>query len=313
MKTFARMFCIPVLAGCSLLCACGGGQMAGSSAPSTTPSSQWTMVWSDEFSGTAGSLPDAASWTFAQGLTPDGAQSYNCLPQQTTNGCDPKQPNVYLDGQGHLAIVARAATGAPNGMTTGRIQTATSDDTKMLVSAEYGRIEASIAVPADAGNQGVWPAFWMLGSNIHAVGWPASGEIDVMEYIGKKDLTEIYATLHGPGYAQPGLGVRKSSAPGWGGFHTYGMIWSKDQIQFYIDDPSNIYGTFTASQLAAGQSWPFNQPFYLLLDLNVGGGFPGNVDATTTYPQTMLVDYVRIYKSAGAAPANSAVSKPAQP
>jgi beta-glucanase (GH16 family) len=125
----------------------------------TAQTQDWTLIWSDEFSGTAGAAPNPANWTLQQGLTPDGAQSYNCLYGQSTNGCNPAQPNLSLDGNGNLAIVARAAAAAPNGVTTGRLFTTNTNNTTDLFSTRYGRIEAGITLPAGSGNQGVWPAF----------------------------------------------------------------------------------------------------------------------------------------------------------
>jgi beta-glucanase (GH16 family) len=271
----------------------------------------WHLIWSDEFNGAAGSAPNPANWTLTQGLTPDGAQSYNCLYGQSTNGCNPAAPNVYLDGNGNLAIVARAAAGAPNGMTTGRVSTsAGSNNQTILFGAQYGRIEAGMTLPAGSGNQGVWPAFWMLGTNISSVNWPSSGEMDIMEYIGAANETQIYSTLHGQAYANLGLGVRDTIAGGWSGYHIFGAIWSPNQVSFYVDNIDNIYGTISAADLMANQpwvngglsAWPFNNPMYLILDLNMGGPFPGNVSAATTYPQTLLVDYVRVYQASPPGP-----------
>jgi beta-glucanase (GH16 family) len=272
----------------------------------------WQLVWSDEFSGTAGSQPNQQYWSLQQGLTPDGAQTYNCLFGQTTSGCDPNNPNVYLDGNGNLAIVARAASGAPNGVTSGRISSSSgTNNSTILFGTQYGRIESGMTLPVDAGNQGVWPAFWMLGNNISAINWPASGEIDIMEYIGKANPDLIYGTLHGPGYANTGLGYQATNTSGWAGYHVFGIIWSPNLVQFYVDSITNIYATLTPADIMANQAWvngglaawPFNNPFFLILDLNMGGPFPGNVDATTTYPQTLLVDYVRVYQAvAPAAP-----------
>jgi beta-glucanase (GH16 family) len=279
------------------------------SAEATTPAageSMWQLVWSDEFTGAAGSAPNPAYWTLDSGLTPDGAQSFNCTTEETGNGCDPSNPNVYLDGDGHLAIVARAASGAPNGVTTGRLLTAAgNNDQTILVGTEYGRIEASINLPTGPGNQGVWPAFWMLGNNISSINWPSCGEIDIMEYIGNANPAQIYSTLHGQGYANEGLGVRGTNASGWSGFHTYGVIWSPNRISFYIDSVTNVIGALSADEIlgsgpwvnAGLTAWPFNNPSFLILDLNMGGPFPGNVNSSTIYPQTMLVDYVRIYQS----------------
>jgi len=274
----------------------------------------WQLIWSDEFNGPAGSAPNSQNWTLTQGLTPDGAQSYNCLFGQTTNGCDPNNPNVYLDGNGNLAIVARSAAAAPNGVTTGRISsTSGANNATILFGTQYGRIEAGMTLPGGTGNQGVWPAFWMLGNNISSINWPSCGEIDIMEYIGAANPTQVYGTLHGQAYANTGLGVRATNTAGFGGYHVFGIIWSPNEVQFYVDDITNIYGTISTADLMANQSWvngglaawPFNNPFFIILDLNMGGPFPGNVSSATTYPQTLLVDYVRVYKATPpAAPTN---------
>ena len=278
---------------------------------SAQTSTDWQLVWSDEFNGPAGSAPNSQYWTLQQGLTPDGAQSYNCLYGQTTNGCDPNNPNVYLDGNGNLAIVARAAAAAPNGVTTGRLSTTSgTNNSTILFGTQYGRIEAGMTLPAGSGNQGVWPAFWMLGDNISSINWPGSGEIDIMEYIGAANPTKIYGTLHGQGYANEGLGLQATNSAGWSGYHIFGIIWSPNSVQFYVDDISNVYATLTPADLMANQSWvngglaawPFNNPFFIILDLNMGGPFPGNVSRATTYPQTLLVDYVRVYKAAAPGP-----------
>lgn len=285
--------------------------VAFESAASAQSSAAWQLVWSDEFNGPAGSAPNPQYWTLQQGLTPDGAQSYNCLYGQTTNGCNPNNPNVYLDGNGNLAIVARAATGAPNGITTGRLATTSGvNNSTILFGTQYGRIEAAMTLPVNAGNQGVWPAFWMLGSNISAINWPASGEIDIMEYGGASNPNAIFSTLHGEGYSTNGLPVQATNTSGWGGYHIFGAIWSPNQVQFYVDDITNIVGTISTADILANQpwidggqsAWPFNNPFFLLLDLNMGGAFPGNVTSATTFPQTLLVDYVRVYQAAAPGP-----------
>jgi beta-glucanase (GH16 family) len=278
---------------------------------SAQAASAWQLIWSDEFDGPAGSAPNPQHWTLQQGLTPDGAQSYNCLFGQTTNGCDPKNPNVFLDGNGNLAIVARAAAGAPNGVTSGRLATsAGTNNSTILFSTKYGRLEAAITLPVNAGNHGVWPAFWMLGNNISSINWPSCGEIDIMEYIGQTNPTRAFGTLHGQGYANVGLGVQAVNPAGWGGRHIFGIIWSPNEVKFYVDSLTNIYGTISTADLMANQSWvnggraawPFNNPFFILLDLNMGGPFPGNINSTTTFPQTLLVDYVRVYQAAAPGP-----------
>jgi beta-glucanase (GH16 family) len=273
----------------------------------------WQLIWSDNFAGPAGSAPNPNNWTLQEGLTPDGAQSYNCTFGQTTNGCNPANPNVYLDGNNHLIIKALAAAGAPNGVTSGRIFTSNAANTSFMFSTKYGRIEAQMVLPAGSGNQGVWPAFWMLGTNIGSINWPSCGEMDIMEYIGAANETQIYSTLHGQAYADTGLGVRDTLSGGWSGTHTFGAIWSPNQISFYVDDISNIYGTISADDIMANQSWnngglaawPFNNPMFIILNLNMGGPFPGNVSAATTYPQVLQVNYVNVYQATPpAAPTN---------
>ena len=229
----------------------------------------------------------------------------NCLYGQTTNGCNPATPNVYLDGNNHLIIKALAAAGAPNGVTSGRLFTANTANTAFMFSTQYGRIEAQVVLPAGSGNQGVWPAFWMLGTNIAAINWPSCGEMDIMEYIGAANETQIYSTLHGQAYANEGLGVRDTLSGGWGGTRIFGAIWSPNQISFYVDEITNIYGTISADDIMADQSWvngglaawPFNNPMFIILDLNVGGPFPGNVSSATTYPQVFQVNYVNVYQA----------------
>ena len=270
----------------------------------------WTLIWSDNFAGAAGSAPNPNNWTLQQGLTADGAQSYNCLYGQTTNGCNPATPNVYLDGNNHLIIKALAASGAPNGVTSGRLFTSNTANTSFLFSTQYGRVEAEMVLPAGSGNQGVWPAFWMLGTNIAAVNWPSCGEMDIMEYIGAANETQIYSTLHGQAYADTGLGVRDTLSGGWSGTHIFGAIWSPNQISFYVDSITNIIGTLTPDDIMANQSWdngglaswPFNNPMFIILDLNMGGPFPGNVSAATTYPQILQVNYVNVYQATAPAP-----------
>jgi len=281
----------------------------------------WNLVWSDEFTGAAGTAPNSQYWTLEQGKPSDGGQNYNCLFTQTANGCDPNNPNVYQDGDGHLVIVARSAAAAPSGITSARIKTATSDNTTLLFGTQYGRVEASMQLPLDSGNQGVWPAFWMLGGDLNQAPWPASGEVDILEFIGKTNPTQVYSTLHFPQFSNTGLGVRATDSGGWTGWHTWGAIWSPNQVQFYVDDPTNIYGTISTADIPSSQtgvssstqSWPFNLPFYLILNLNMGGPFPGNVDATTTYPQTLLVDWVRVYHAAAPNPPTNVALSAASP
>jgi beta-glucanase (GH16 family) len=178
--------------------------------------------------------------------------------------------------------------GTTNNYTSARLKT------QGLFSQAYGRFEARIKIPA---GQGMWPAFWMLGNNITSVGWPSSGEIDIMENIGKEPGT-VHGSLHGP---RTGGGTSDATAPFSlpagqnfaADFHLYAVEWEPGTVRFYVD--TNLYATFTSSQWPAGGTWVFDHPFFIILNVAVGGSWPGSPDNTTQFPQQMLVDYVRVY------------------
>jgi beta-glucanase (GH16 family) len=197
-----------------------------------------------------------------------------------------------MDGQGNLIIksIKEKHTG-PDGIT--RDFTSARLLTAGKFTQRFGRIEARIKLP---GGQGIWPAFWMLGNDISTVGWPNCGEIDVMENIGREPSIN-HASLHGPGYfggnsltALYGLagGQRFSDD-----FHVFTLEWSPNVLRFFVD--GNLYETRTPADVPDGGSWVFDHPFFLLLNVAVGGSWPGSPDTTTVFPQTMLVDYVRVY------------------
>jgi beta-glucanase (GH16 family) len=234
----------------------------------------WRLAWSDEFAGPANSAPDPTKWTYDLGAGGWGNQELETY----TN----TRENSYLDGSGNLVIQA-IKTGS--GYTSARLKT------QGLFAITYGRLEARIRIPY---GQGLWPAFWMLGANIDSIGWPKCGEIDVMENIGKEPGT-VHGTIHGTGDTGVGIGA-PYTLPGGArfadDFHRFSVIWSPESIEFFVDD--NRYQTVTREQ--AGQQWVFDHPFFLLLNVAVGGSWPGNPDSTTVFPQTMLVDYVRVYE-----------------
>jgi beta-glucanase (GH16 family) len=157
----------------------------------------------------------------------------------------------------------------------------------------YGRFEARIKIPE---GQGLWPAFWMLGDDIDSVSWPQCGEIDIMENIGKEPGT-VHGSMHGPGYSGGNALTASYALPGGAklgdDFHLYAVEWETGVVRFYLDD--TLYETQTPANIPAGTTWVFDQPFFLLLNVAVGGSWPGDPDATTVFPQTMLVDYVRVY------------------
>jgi uncharacterized protein (TIGR03437 family) len=240
--------------------------------------SGWKLVWSDEFNGPANSAPDTTKWARDLGGGGWGNQELETY----TNSTD----NAYLDGAGNLVIVARQTS--PGVYTSARLKT------QGNFSTTYGRIEARIKIPY---GQGLWPAFWMLGDNINSVSWPTCGEVDIMENIGKEPSI-VHGTVHGPGYSG-GNGItaqyvlpnsQKFSAD----FHVFEAIWTPTSVEFFVDSIS--YKKVTTASLPAGTQWVFNHGFFLLLNVAVGGGWPGNPDATTSFPQTMTVDYVRVYQ-----------------
>lgn len=264
----------------------------------------WNLVWSDEFNGAANAPLDATKWTFETGNNNgwgNQEMEYYCPPTDNTPPCSTAQPNAYQDGSGHLVIAAiKTADGT---WTSARMKT------QGLFTTQYGRIEASLELPTGAG---LWPAFWLLGSDITAVSWPACGEMDVMENVPPLGPALIRSSLHAPDFyganALYGQYQFPSGQTVANGFHTYGVIWSPYMIQYYVDDPSNVFVTLTPPR--ASSSWPFNapaaggpsNPFFLLLNLAVGGSWPGAPDASTPNPAMMLVDYVRVYQAAAIAP-----------
>ncbi|MFT7699894.1 MAG: beta-glucanase (GH16 family), partial [Candidatus Krumholzibacteriia bacterium] len=169
--------------------------------------------------------------------------------------------------------------------------------TKDLFEKTYGRFEARIKVPI---GQGIWPAFWMLGENIDEVPWPACGEIDILEYRGHEPLV-LHGSIHGPGHAGGNAFTKRHTLEQGGfnlDFHEFAVEWEENQITWFIDGV--VYHTATPADLPAGSTWVYDHPYFILLNVAVGGGFPGSPDDTTVFPQTMLIDYVRVYHKAPA-------------
>jgi beta-glucanase (GH16 family) len=243
------------------------------------------LVFVDEFTGRAGAPPDPSKW---QVVTGGGGWGNSELESYTS-----RSSNVALDGKGHLAITARRETytgadGVTRYYTSARLQT------KGLFESAYGELEARIKLPR---GRGLWPAFWALGSNIDSVGWPACGEIDMMENLGNDPFT-IYGTIRGPQAGSvDGYGIeatKRSSVSLAGGYHVYGVDWSPNKIVFTLDQVP--YATMNHASLGPGQRWVFNRPFFLLLNLAVGGTWPGSPNSSTRFPATLRVDWVRVYQ-----------------
>ncbi len=282
MLAYSRMTHVPLLLAC--LCvlftpACGG--QSSSSAPTPTPPG-WTLLWSDEFGGPDGSAPDPSKWTLETGGNGWG----NNELEYYTN----RLQNAHIQN-GNLVISALAEkyTG-PDGVT--RDYTSARLKTLGKFSQAYGRFEARIKIPY---GQGLWPAFWMLGADIDQVGWPACGEIDIMENIGREPAT-VHGTIHGPGYSgAKGIGAAFTLPSGRfaDDFHVFAVEWEPNVIRFYVDQ--NLYAIRTPSDLPQNTQWVYNKPFFILLNVAVGGSWPGNPDATSVFPQQMMVDYVRVF------------------
>jgi len=258
------------------------GSLAATSGHDRAAAAIGAVTWSDEFNGAAGAAIDSSKWSFDTGGGGWGNSELEYYTDSTGN--------VAQDGQGHLAITARKENPAGYSCwygsctyTSGRVRTSGK------FTQQYGRFEASIKIPE---GQGMWPAFWMLGDNITTAGWPAGGEIDIMENIGKTPNT-VYGTIHGPGYSGAnGVGGNTSIGSALGdAFHTYAVDWSPNLIVWYLDGVE--YFRATPAQIG-GNTWVYDHPFFMILNVAVGGGWPGNPDATTSFPQTMLVDYVRV-------------------
>lgn len=258
-------------------CVCALAVIASSAGCAKHPTrNQWNLVWQDEFNGPAGQPPDPARWTYDIGTDWGNAQ----LEYDTA-----RPENVSLDGAGNLTITAREESYEGRNYTSGRI------NTRGRFEQATGRFEARMRLPS---GQGLWPAFWLLGSNFETAGWPACGEIDIMEYRGQEPSL-LHGSLHGPGYSGGNAVTRSFAVPGApldSVFHVFAVEWTSSTITWMLDD--SVYFTVTPSSVPG--SWVFNHPFFIILNLAVGGGFVGAPDANTTFPQQLIVDYVRVYR-----------------
>lgn len=267
----------------SFLCALGTIQSEAQQGFLKLPSSGWVLTWSDEFNGSDGSAPDSLKWIVESGGNGWGNNELEYYTSRTQN--------IRLE-HGNLVIEAiREKYVGPDGdshdFTSARLKT------QGLFSQEYGRFEARIQIPS---GQGAWPAFWMMGNDYSTIGWPACGEIDVMESVGSQ-TDKIQGSLHGPGYSGSHPVTSAYSLPRGrfsDSFHIFAVEWEPQVVRFYVDD--KLYATRTPSDLPAGRRWVYDHPFFVLLDLAVGGNFPGSPGNSTVFPQRMLVDYVRVYK-----------------
>ncbi|HBZ40034.1 MAG TPA: glycosyl hydrolase family 16 [Balneola sp.] len=248
---------------------------------STDDGTDWQLVWSDEFDGAEGATLDQSKWNFEIGRGQNGWGN-NELQYYTD-----RSENVSLDRDGNLIITAREENFEGANYTSARITT----QDKLEIT--YGRIEARIKTPF---GQGLWPAFWLLGTSNSGEIWPQIGEIDVMELRGQQP-TKIASTAHGPGYSA-GNGISGdytlSNSRFDTEFHVFAAEWFTDKIDFYVD--GFLHHTVTKEQIEnAGNEWVYNDPFFLILNVAVGGNYVGSPNQTTRFPQTLIIDYVRVY------------------
>jgi len=247
------------------------------------------LAFQEEFDGPANSLPDLSKWKRETGGKGWGNQELEYYTDSPSN--------AYMNGSGSLVIKAERVIPpisldcwyGPCKYTSARLKTQGKFDLK------YGRFEARIKIPR---GQGVWPAFWLLGSDIDTVGWPQCGEIDIMENIGREPAT-IHGTIHGPGYSgAKGIGAQfaiHGNATFADDFHIFAVEWSENEIRWFVDGKQ--YRSVKPKDLPAGTTWVYDHPYFIILNFAVGGEWPGGPDESTIFPQSMLVDYVRVYRS----------------
>lgn len=248
----------------------------------------WTLVWADEFTQADGTSPDNSKWAYDIGNNGWGNNEWEYYTSRTNN--------VRIENN-QLVIEAKQENYLGSSYTSARLKT------QGKAFWTYGRIEARMKLPR---GQGIWPAFWMLGTNITSVSWPTCGEIDIMENIGREP-TIVHGTVHGPGYSG-GNGIGGGySLPGnpvfADDFHVYGIEWTTNVIKWFVDGQQ--FFTVTSASLPNGSTWVFTAPQFLLLNLAVGGDWPGYPNGSTVFPQRLTVDYVRVYAATNPPPTSS--------
>ena len=246
------------------------------------------LTFKDEFNGAKGAAVDSTKWISEIGGGGWGNQEL----QYYTNSTD----NAYLDGQGSLVIKAiKLKPPLTLSCWYGACQyTSARLITKGKFDQKYGKFEARIKIPR---GQGMWGAFWMLGNDIDKIGWAKCGEIDIMENIGREPSI-VHGTIHGPGYSganaiSSSFSLANNTAFA-DDFHVYSTEWSENKISFYVD--GNLYKTIVPGDIPQGSNWVYDHPFFIILNFAIGGPWGGNPDGTSVFPNTMVVDYVRVYK-----------------
>jgi beta-glucanase (GH16 family) len=279
------------MAAITLAAACSNSNVVVQERTQTpAPPEQWDLVWSDEFDGAADATFDTTKWRPDLG---DGCQAGICgWGNQEKEYYTAATENIALDGDGHLQIVGRVAPPGLNCYYGPCRYTSAKITTRGKMNAGPGRIEARIKLPI---GQGLWPAFWALGSNFPATPWPNCGELDIMEFRGSTPRTTTSA-IHGPGYSgnTPFVHARvKSPGTFADDFNKFAVTWDGNSIRFSVND--TLHYAVTRGEITAKGAWVFDQPFFVILNLAIGGHFDGDPLTDTILPATMLIDYVRVY------------------
>jgi len=262
---------------------CSTPQTRAAISAASKPNADWVLSWQDEFNGPNGAPPDKAKWvteTGGNGWGNGELQYYTSRPQNIRQ----ENGNLVIDA------IEEKFTG-PDGVE--RDYTSARVNTRGRFSQKYGRFEARIKSPA---GRSVWPAFWLMGDDFSTAGWPTCGEIDVMEGIGPL-ASQIRGSIHGPGYSGRDSLTSTFQLPSGNfsdAFHIFALEWGPDILRFYVD--GKLYATKTPADLPPGEPWVYDRPFFVLFDLAVRSRTPDISGTTTTFPERMLVDYVRVYK-----------------
>ncbi|MEU4744472.1 family 16 glycosylhydrolase [Actinosynnema sp. NPDC023658] len=288
-----------VVVSAVLLAFSGLAVPAAQAAPATNAAADvgtMAVTFAEEFNGAAGTRVDASKWNTEVGNNNGNNREHQYYTSSASNAA--------MDGAGNLVITARKENpGNYNCWYGSCLYTSARINTAGKFTTTYGKVEARMKMPR---GRGMWPAFWMLGQDINSgTPWPNSGEIDIMEFLGH-DLDTVYGTIHGPGYSGAGgIGMPFNGPNFADGFHTFAIEWTPTGIAWSVD--GTVYQRRTPADVG-GNQWVFNKPFFIILNLAVGGEWPGYPDASTTFPQQLLVDYVRVSTVDGTQPTGGRIT-----
>jgi beta-glucanase (GH16 family) len=259
---------------------------------SAAAAENWKLIWADEFDREG--LPDPKRWTNEAGFIRNRESQY--YTAHRAENARVENGRLVIEARKEKFPNARYQPGESNRRRGPEFAeyTSASLTTETLGEWKHGRVEVKAKLPQ---GRGVWPAIWMLGENRHAVGWPACGEIDIMEYVGFEPNV-IHANIHTKKYNHvkgTGKGDRLTVEKPFDAFHLYAIEWSAEKIDFFVDDQK--YFTYAKEDGAGEDAWPFDQPFYLILNLAIGGAWGGQKGIDDSiFPQRYEIDYVRVFE-----------------